>query len=141
MGNRRTSADLDIYVGAIRSFEWFWSQNNEMPGLDAFEGLDNDDKAKIVATFEHWGELEPGKRVSETRINEENSDPKILAAKAGKHRLSMFHAGNNVWVVCRYYEKQKQKLDRAGRTAIKLTIDDLREYEKHVRTGEYYDRN
>ncbi|MHB8357633.1 MAG: hypothetical protein ACYDDQ_13190 [Vulcanimicrobiaceae bacterium] len=141
MGKRRTSADLDLHVGAVRSFEWFWSSNDEMPGLDAFESLDNDDQAAVIAVFEHWGELELGKRVSETRVNEEHADPKILAAKAGKHRFSMFHAGDNAWVVCRYYKKQKQKLDKPGKTTIRLTIDDLSDYKKRVRAGEYYERN
>jgi hypothetical protein len=112
-----------------------------MPALDAFEDLDSDDKAAVIAVFEHWGGLELGKRVSETRINEEHDDPKILAAKAGKHRFSMFHAGNNVWIVCRYYAKQKQKLDKVGKAAIRLTIDDKKDYEKRLGAGEYYERN
>ena len=53
MGKRRTSADLDIHVGAVRFFEWFWPSNDEMPGLDAFESLDEDDQAAVIATFEH----------------------------------------------------------------------------------------
>lgn len=141
MGLKRTSDDLDIYVGTVRSFEWFWSSKGEMPGLDDFEGLTDDGKAAIVATFEHWGDLEIGKRVSETRINEEHDDPKILAAKAGKCRFAMFHAGDNVWIVCRYYEKQKAKLDKAGKTAIKLTIEDKKEYDELVNAGEYYERH
>lgn len=111
-----------------------------MPGLDAFEALDSEDKATVIATFEHWGELELGKRVSETRISEEHAAPKILAAKAGKHRVSMFHAGDNLWIVCRYYEKQKQKLDRSGSTAIRLTIEDRRDYRGRVSAGVYYER-
>lgn len=141
MGKLRASADLDVYVGSVRSFEWFWSANGEMPSLDVFEDLDSDGKAAIMAVFEHWGDLELGKRVSETRINEEHDDPKILAAKAGKHRFSMFHAGNNVWIVCRYYEKQKQKLDKVGKAAIWLTIDDKKDYQKRLAAGEYYERN
>jgi hypothetical protein len=140
MGKRRTGAALDIFVGAVRSFEWFWASNDEMPGLDAFEDLDDSGKAAVIATFEHWGELEIGKRVSETRVNEEHRDPRVLAVKAGKHRFSMFHAGGNVWVVCRYYEKQKSKLDKAGKVAIRLTIGDQNEYAKRVRAGEYYER-
>jgi len=34
---QRTSADLDIYVGKVRSFEWYWNGDGNMPGLDAFE--------------------------------------------------------------------------------------------------------
>ena len=141
MGSRRTSADLDIYIGSVRSFEWFWLSNDEMPGLDAFEDLNDGDKAAVIATLEHWGRLELGKRVSDTRINEEHADPKILAAKAGKHRFSMFHAGDNVWIVCRYYEKRKQKLDKVGKAAIRLTVDDQKEYDKRVGAGGYYERN
>lgn len=141
MGVKRTSDDLDIYVGSVRSFEWFWSSSGEMPGLDDFEDLSDDGKAAIIATFEHWGDLEIGKRVSDTRINEEHDDPKILAAKAGKHRFGMFHAGDNIWIVCRHYEKQKQKLDKAGKNAIRLTIEDKKDYEERVSAGEYYERD
>lgn len=108
MGAKRTSDDLDIYVGTVRSFEWFWSSSGEMSGLDDFE---------------------------------EHDDPKILAAKAGKHRFGMFHAGDNIWIVCRYYEKQKQKLDKAGKNAIRLTIEDKKDYEERVSAGEYYERH
>ena len=111
-----------------------------MPGLDAFEALGYKDKAMVIATLEHWSELNLGKHVSETRINEQHGKPIILAAKAGKHRFSMFHAGNNLWIVCRYYEKQKQKLDRKGKTAIKLTIEDRKDYIERVSAGEYYGR-
>lgn len=138
---KRTRADLDIYVGSVRSLEWFWSATGEMPGLDAFEGLSKDEKAAVMATFEHWGDLEIGKRISETRINAENAAPKVLAVKAGKHRFSMFHAGDNIWIVCRYYEKQKQKLDRLGKVAIRLTIVDLKDYGERVSVGEYYERD
>jgi len=141
VGAKRTSDDLDIYAGSVRSVEWFWPASDEMPGLDAFEALSADSKAAIMATFEHWGDLELGKRVSETRVNEEHADPKILAAKAGKHRFSMFHAGDNAWIVCRYYEKQKQKLDKAGKTAIKMTIEDKKDYEERVSAGDYYERH
>ncbi len=32
-------------------------------------------------------------RAAGSRINKEHPDPKILAAKAGKHRFTVFHAG------------------------------------------------
>jgi len=106
----RISDDLEIYTGLVRSFEWYWDENDEMPGLDVFNDLNDDDKAAVMASLEHWGDLELEKRVSETRINEECAEPKILAVKGGKHRFAMFHAGNNVWIVCDYYRKQKEKL-------------------------------
>ena len=140
MRRNRTSADLDIVLGAVRSFEWFWASNNEMPGLDAFEALSSKDQAMVIATFEHWGELNLGKHVSETRISEEHVEPKILAAKAGKHRFTMFHAGENHWIVCRYYQKRKQKLDRNGKITIKLTIEDRKDYLGRVNAEEYYER-
>jgi len=75
------------------------------------------------------------------RSAEEHADPKILVAKAGKHRFAMFHAGDNTWIVCRYYVKGKEKLDKAGKAAITLTIDDKKEYDKLVDAGEYYERH
>lgn len=141
MERQRTSANLDVFVGTVRSFEWYWNGDGDMPGLDAFEDLDDDDRAAVIATLELWGDLPNGIRVSDTRINEENDDPKILAAKAGKHRFAMFHAGDNVWVVCRYYVKQKTKLDKLGKAAIKRTVADKKDYEKRVAAGEYYERD
>lgn len=40
---KRTSDDLDIYVGTTRGFEWYWNADDEMLGRDAFEELDEDD--------------------------------------------------------------------------------------------------
>ena len=141
MERQRTSGDLEVHTGAVRSFEWYWNGHGNMPGLDAFEELDKDDRAAVIATLELWGDLPNGKRVSDTRINEENDDPKILAAKAGKHRFSMFHAGDNIWIVCRYYVKQKTKLDKLGKAAINRTIDDKKDYERRVSSGTYYERD
>jgi hypothetical protein len=137
----RTSDDLEIYTGLVRSFEWYWDENDEMPGLDAFNDLNDDDKAAVMASLEHWGDLELGKRVSETRINEECAEPKILAVKGGKHRFAMFHAGNNVWIVCDYYRKQKEKLDKLGKAAIERTIVKKQIYERRVQAGGYYERD
>lgn len=137
----RTADDLEIYSGDVRSFEWYWDENDEMPGLDAFVALDDDGRAAVIASLEHWGDLEMGKRVSTTRINEEHDDPKILAVKAGKYRFTMFHAGSNVWVVCDYYLKQKQKLDKRAKAAIERTIARKQSYERRVRSGEYYERD
>ncbi len=39
MGKKRTGADLDIYLGDVRSFEWLWEARGEMHALDAELGL------------------------------------------------------------------------------------------------------
>lgn len=140
MERRRTGDDLEIYAGKTRSFEWFWDARGEMPGLDAFEGLDEDGRDAVIATLEHWGDLELGKHVSTTRVNQEHSDPKILAIKADSHRFATFHAGENTWIVCHYYKKQKNKLDKLGKAAIRRTIAAKKDYEERVSLGEYYER-
>ena len=141
MGKIRTSDDLELYAGATRTFEWFWNSQGEMPGLDAFELLDDDGKAGVIATLEHWGNLELGRHVSTSRVNEEHSNPKILALKAGVHRFAMFHAGQNVWIICGYYKKRKAKLDNLGKTAVQKTIADKHEYEERVKRAAYYERD
>jgi hypothetical protein len=93
---KRTSDDLDIYVGTTRSFEWYWNAGDEMLGRDAFDELDEDDQDAILATVKYWGDLERGKHIAKSRVNEEHDDPKILAIKAGKHRFTVFHAGADV---------------------------------------------
>ncbi len=80
----RTTDDLAVVDGAVRSLEWYWAADGTMPGLDAFDALDPEQQAAVIATFRHWADLPHGKRASESRINDENDDPKILAAKAGK---------------------------------------------------------
>ena len=111
-----------------------------MPGLDAFESLDPDTQAATVATLRHWADLPHGKRLSDARVNEEHDDPKIFALKAGKHRFTVFHAGGDVWVVHRHYEKRKAKLDKAGKAVVKTTITAMRDFEKRVKGGIYYER-
>lgn len=37
MGTLRTN--LTIHEGGFRSFEWFWDDDDSMPGLDAYELL------------------------------------------------------------------------------------------------------
>lgn len=137
----RTVDEIEIHSGEVRSFEWYWDEHSEMPGLDSFEDLDADGQAAVMASLEHWASLELGKRVSETRINEEHDDPKVLAVKGGKHRFAMFHAGDNNWIVCDYYSKQKGKLDNLGKGAVKRTIAKMKSYQQRVKAGEYYERD
>jgi hypothetical protein len=124
VGTQRSSDELDIVDGLVRSFEWFWAEDGSMPGLDAFEHMEAEARAEILSIFRHWGDLPLGSRLSETRVNLEHDDPKVFAVKAGRHRFTVFHAGTGVWIVHRRYEKRKKKLDRAGK----------------VEDGTYYER-
>jgi hypothetical protein len=130
-----------VVDGAVRSLEWFWAADGTMPGLDVFETLDPESKAAVIATFRHWADLAHGKRAAESRINEEHPDPKILAAKAGKHRFTMFHAGGDIWVIHRHYPKGKKKLDRVGKAIIQTTVLAIADYEQRVKDGKYYERD
>jgi len=111
-----------------------------MPALDAFEGLPANDQDAVVATFKHWGDLPRGLRISETRVNEEHDNPKIFAAKAGKHRFTVFHAAVDVWIVHGYYAKRKAKLDKVGRATVERAIRAKDDYEERVERGVYYER-
>ena len=140
MGKHRTDDDLDLLIGAIRSFEWFWELDGTMPALDAFEDLPATDQLAIIATFRHWGDLPHGRRISETRVNTEHDDPKILAAKAGKHRFTVFHAGNDTWIEHGYYAKRRAALDKVGRGVVERAIKARDDYEERVKRGVYYGR-
>ena len=136
----RTSADLAVVVGEVRALEWFWAANGSMPGLDTFESLDSDAREAIVATFRYWADLPHGKRALESRVNAEHESPKILVAKAGKHRFTMFHVGDETWIIHRYYPKGKTKLDRVGRIVVNATVHAIADYSRRVKDGEYYER-
>lgn len=136
----RTSADLAVVDGDVRSLEWFWTAAGDMPGLDAFERFADEDKAAVVATFRHWADLPHGKRASDSRISEEKAAPKILAAKAGRHRFTMFHAGGDLWIVHRHYLKRRAKLDKLGKAAVTTTVLARADYERRVEDGTYYGR-
>jgi hypothetical protein len=140
MGVLRTAADLDVVAGKMRSFEWFWEVSGEMPGLDAFEALDKRAREEIITVFRHWGELTLGSRMSQSRLNREHDVPIILAAKAKRHRFTVFHGDRDVWIVHGYYAKQKAKLDRAGRVAIAKAVRAKLDYDERVQAGDYYGR-
>jgi hypothetical protein len=140
VARKRTAADRMIVRGKTRSFEWFWSADDTMPGLDAFELLDADAQAAMIALLRHWADLPHGARVSETRIAEEHDEPKIVAVKVGTHRFTVFHGGRSRWVVHRYYSKRKRKLDKLGRSIVKTTIAAMRDYEERLRRGTYHER-
>jgi hypothetical protein len=137
----RVSDDLAVIDGAVRSVEWFWAADGTMPGLDVFETLDDEDRAAVIAAIQHWTDLPHGKRALESRINEENANPKILAVKAGKHRFTMFHGGANTWVIHRHYPKGKTKLDKIGKAVVKSTKLAIADYEQRVKGGGYYERD
>jgi hypothetical protein len=140
-GVSRVSDDLPVVDGAVRSVEWFWAADGTMPGLDAFETLNSEDKAAVIAALRHWADLPYGKRALESRINEENANPKILAVKAGKHRFTMFHGSDDTWVIHRYYPKGKTKLDKVGTAVVRSTKSAIADYEQRVKDGRYYERD
>jgi hypothetical protein len=140
VSHKRSTEDLDIHVGSHKAFEWYWNRRDEMPGLDAYEDLDPAGRAGILAAFEHWGNIAPGEHPLESRVNEENARPPILAVKAGVHRFPAFHAGNDVWIVTGYYKKEGRKLDKPGKREIRRAITAYQDYGRWVKQGIYYER-
>jgi len=136
----RTSIDLPFYDGKTRFLEWYWDAAGEMPARDAYGRLDADGRAAVLASAKYWADLERGKRVNDSRINEEHDDPLILAIKGDVHRFTTFHAGYDTWIVCDYYRKQKKKLDKIGKTSIKRTLRYMADYFQRVKEGTYYER-
>lgn len=53
----------------------------------------------------------------------------------------MFHAGDQSWVVHRYYPKSNKKLDKLGKAVVKTTILAIADYERRVKDGTYYERD
>ena len=141
MRKPRTEADLTIHDGSYRSFEWYWAPDNSMPALDVFEALSKPVQDDFLASVEHWGGIEIGKRPAQSRVNQENEDPLIVAVKAGKHRFTSFREESGpTWIVCDYYVKEGEKRDKAGDRAVKRTIDIRKTYFESVRAGKYYER-
>jgi hypothetical protein len=141
VARKRAGDDRFIVHGKVRSFEWYWAPDRTMPGLDAFERLDGESRAAIIATLRHWADLPHGTRVSETRVNQERDHPKIFAAKAGKHRFTVFRGSFDTWVVHRYYRKAKSKLDKAGKAVVNTTIDAIDDYNQRMKSGRYHECN
>src|SRR5580704_17040063 len=99
MDKARTSGDLDLYAGSFKTFEWYWNASGQMPGLEGYEHLGPADRAGILSAFAHWGNLAPGGRPLESRVNKEHDEPLIVCAKFQAHRFPAFHAGHDVWIV------------------------------------------
>jgi hypothetical protein len=137
----RTNADLSVHDGEHRSFEWFWAGDEAMPGLDAFESLSRRDQDDLLASVVHWGGVEAGKRPAQSRVNQENENPLIIAIKAGKHRFTAFREESGpTWVLCDHYLKEGEKRDKTGDRAVKRTVEKRAAYFEAVRKGEYYER-
>ncbi|MBV8370267.1 MAG: hypothetical protein JO036_15280 [Candidatus Eremiobacteraeota bacterium] len=143
MANRtRTEADLSIHDGPYRSFEWFWDANGSMPGLDAYDSLPASSQDDFLASVRHWGNVEPGSRPAQSRVNQEHADPLVVAIKAGKHRFTAFREESGpTWIVCKHYLKESQQRDKAGDRVVKQTIKSREFYLSTVKDGTYYERN
>jgi len=86
-----------------------------MPALDAYEKLRRDAQDDFIASLVHWGTIRPGQRPAQSRINEEHSNPLIIAVKAGKHRFTAFKEESGpTWIVCEHYLKEGQRRDKTG---------------------------
>jgi hypothetical protein len=137
----RTEADLSIHDGAHRSFEWFWADDGTMPGLDAYEALSKTDQDDFLASIRHWGNIEPGKRAAQSRVNQEHDDPLIVAVKAGKHRFTAFREeAGPAWIICLHYVKRSERRDKPGDRTVRQTIKSHEQYARLVKNGTYYER-
>ena len=113
-----------------------------MPGLDAYEVLPTLSRDDFLASIRHWGDVERGKRPAQSRVNQENEDPLIVAVKAGKHRFTAFREDSGpTWIICRHYLKQSGQRDKPGDRAVKQTIKNRVVYIKLVKDGIYYERS
>jgi hypothetical protein len=138
----RTEADLSIHDGLYRSFEWYWSIDRTMPALDAYEALPQATQDDFISSIRHWGNVEPGKRAAQSRINQENESPLIVAVKAAHHRFAAFREPHGpTWIVCQHYVKRGERRDTSGDRAVKRSIDSRADYCKRVKEGTYYDRS
>ncbi len=139
MGTLRTN--LTIHEGGFRSFEWFWDDDDSMPGLDAYELLTLRDQNDFLACLEHWGNISPGLKPLLSRVNEEHKNPLIVAIKVGQNRFTAFREESGpTWIVFMHYVKKSQRRDKAGDRAIVRTLNARRRYFKRVDGGTYYER-
>jgi hypothetical protein len=142
MPKKRTDADLTVHVGTYRSFEWYRTPVDTMPGLDAYEDLSVRDQDDFQASVIHWGELAPGHRPLQTRINDEHDNPLIVAIKAGKHRFTAFREESGpTWIVVGHYLKEGQKREKVGDRVVQRTVAARSDYFQRVSEGTYYERS
>lgn len=141
MASIRTADDLAIHDGSHRAFEWLWESDGTMSALDVYELLPTRDQEDFLASVEHWGNVAPGTRPAESRINVENKDPLIVAIKAGKHRFTAFREDSGpTWIVYAHYLKEGAKRDKTGDRAVAATVRARRRYFEQVNEGSYYER-
>jgi len=137
----RGSDDLSIHDGVHRSFEWYWSPEAIMPGLDAYEQMSKRDQDDFLASVEHWGKVPPGGRPAQSRVNQEYEDPLIVAIKAGKQRFTALREESGpTWIVCDHYLKEGRKRDKTGDRAVARTIGRHTAYIDAIKRGNYYER-
>jgi hypothetical protein len=124
-----------------RSFEWFWADDGSMPGFDAFESLRPREQNDFEGSLDHWGNVEPGQRPAQSRVNAEHEKPLVLAMKAGKHRFTAFREPRgHTWIVFGHYLKEGEKRDKTGDRVVARTLLARHNYFKRVNNGTYYDR-
>lgn len=140
MSKRRSAAELSVHAGRYLTVEWYWNPRNEMPGLDAYEALDEETQARFLATIELLSETRPGEQVSMTLLNVEHKKPLILAIKAIKSRFPCFHATGLKVIISGHYIKHGEKLDKRGARAIREAIAAREEYLRRTSDSSYYRR-
>ena len=141
MRQARTAGDLTIHDGPYRGFEWFWAEDRSMPALDVYELLPIRDSDDFLASLENWGNTPAGLRPPKSRVNSENTNPVIVAIKAGKHRFTAFREKSGpTWIVYAHYTKKGQKRDKIGDRAVENTKKARDQYVERVKDGTYYER-
>ena len=82
-----------------------------------------------------------GLRPPTSRVNIENTNPVIVAIKAGKHRFTAFREESGpTWIVFGHYAKEGEKRDKTGDRVIETTKRARDRYFERVEDGTYYER-
>lgn len=128
----KTPNNFIAYEGSQFNIEWYYTEDGELPALEYFNSLDDDDKIKTLDLFKLMAT--EGKIFNKQKFRNEHD--KIYAFKPKPHRFMCFFFKGKRIIVTNAFIKKKDDLPKEEKArAMKYQ----KNYEERFNAGTYYE--
>lgn len=128
------------YAGSTFTVEWYMDERGRMKAKTYYDGLSNDDQARLDELVRYIAESPIGTRLPRTLYNEEDPENKIYAFKPRAHRFFNFMTIGRKIIILNAYRKHAAAMTKKDLNLLKTVIAAKVDYDHSIKTGTYYDR-
>lgn len=138
MSPRPSESERLIYAGKHFHAEWYYTADGDMPAYTYYQDLSTKDRARFILIVKQFCDRARGDFLPKTIYNLEDAANKIYAFKPNAERFFNFTTSGARVIVTNAYQKDSQKMSKAGKAQCSVSAKYKADYLKRVAGGAYY---